>query len=236
MNWAKQIALALPALFLLLSVDRLEPERFPPAPATVFDWAAAAPTLPGRNEGRFGLPGDPLNLVFVGSAEAVRAVLIQAGWTEIPTSMRGSIAAGFAEWSEGRRLSAFPPMNDYRLLGRRQNMNWAVAVRPLAERHHFRLWNTGTRDRSGRIFWWGSGNYDLSIRWRDFSHVPDPDADRERDEVVRSLGGSPLVEAVVVTPLPQIPREGFNDKGYPFRTDGRVAVVLLRAPRRAAAP
>ncbi|MDE2510705.1 MAG: LssY C-terminal domain-containing protein, partial [Elusimicrobia bacterium] len=111
------------------------------------------------------------------------------------------------------------------------SMNWALPVRPLAERHHFRLWNTGTRDRAGRLFWWGSGNYDLRIRWRDFSHVPDPDMDREREFISETLARSPLLDSIVLTPLPQIPREGANDKGYPFRTDGRVAVIVLRAPR-----
>lgn len=224
----REVVLLIPALFLGLSLDRARPDR-PAAPAsTVRSWAEAAPQLPSLDEGRFGLPGDPLNLVFVGTPEAVRAALTAAGWTEIPTDVRGSLAAGLSEWLAGRELASFPPMNDYRLLGRRQDMNWAIAVRPLQERHHFRLWRTGLRDPRGRSYWWGSGNYDLSIRWRDFSHVPDPDADRERDEVVRRLSGSPALEALLVTPLPQIPREGVNDKGYPYRTDGRVAVVVLR--------
>ena len=224
----RPFVLALPAVFLLLSMDRLGPERFPALPQPVLDWSQAAPMLPGRNEGRFGLPGDPLNLVFVGTRDAVRQALADAGWTEVPTSVRGSLAAGLAEWLDGRPLAAFPPMNDYRLLGRRQDLNWAIPVRPLAERHHFRLWRTALVV-GGRPFWWGSANYDLSIRWRDLSHVPDPDADRERDEVVRRLAHSRFVESLSLAALPQIPREGVNDKGYPFRTDGRVAVVALKS-------
>ena len=231
----KRLVLALPAVFLLLSLDRLSPDRFPPPPALIRGWEDVAPSLPGRNEGRFGLPGDPLNLVFFGPAAGVRAALRQAGWTEIPTSTRGSLAAGIEELLDGRPLASFPPMNDYRLLGRRQDMNWVRVVRPFAERHHFRLWRTGATDYNGRGVWWGSANYDLSIRWSDFSHRPDPDADRERDFVAGTLSSSTFVRSVVLTPLEQIPRDDVNDKDYPFRTDGRAAVIVL-APSKLPRP
>lgn len=225
----KRPVLLLPVVFLLLSLDRVSPDRaVPPAEATISSWDEVAPTLPGRNEGRFGRPGDPLNVVFVGRPEVVRAALTGAGWTEVPTSVRGSLLAGLTEWFTGRRVAAFPPMNDYRLRGRRQDMNWAMPVRFLQERHHFRLWRTGTRDRDGRDVWWGTGNYDLRVRWRDFSHVPDPDANRERDFIAGTLASSPRTRVLALVPVARVPLSGENDKGYEFRTDGRVAVVDLR--------
>jgi hypothetical protein len=184
--------------------------------------------LPVRNEGRFGRPGDPLNLIFVGSPEAVRTALTGAGWTEVPTATRDSLAAGIGELLDGRPLAAFPPMNDYRLRGRRQDMNWSLPVRPLEERHHFRLWRTGLVDRLGRDFWWGSGNYDQSIRWRDLSHVPDPDGARERDFIAAGLASSARLESSTLVASPRIPREGVNDKGYAFRADGRAALIVLK--------
>ena len=184
----------MPAIFLALSLDRVAP-----------DGSTLVTALPPVSEGRFGRPGTPLNLIFKGSPEAVRAALLKAGWTEVPTAVRSALFAGV--W----------PMNDYRLGGRRQDMNWEISVRPFAERHHFRLWRTGMKD-----VWWGSGNYDLSIRWSDFSHVPDPDMNRERDFIAGTLGGAQLVR------LPQIPTEGADDKGYAYRTDGRAAVIFLK--------
>ncbi|MDE2511371.1 MAG: LssY C-terminal domain-containing protein, partial [Elusimicrobia bacterium] len=227
----KRAVLLLPALFLLLSLDRLAPDPAPPPESAPSGSAAGAlPSFAGRNAGRFGRPGDPLGFVFAGSPSGVRAVLTAAGWTEVPTAVRDSLLAGLGELLEGRTLTAFPPMNDYRLDGRRQDMNWAIAVRPMQERHHFRLWRTGRRDAQGRELWWGSGNYDLSIRWRDFSHTPDPDADRERDFLVATLRGAPGVDSVALAPSPRIPTAGANDKGYPFRTDGRAALIVLSAP------
>lgn len=220
-------AAAVPLVFLLLSLDAAAPR--PPAlpPAVVPDGAAAAALLPGRNEGRFGRPGDPLGLVFVGEAEQVRAALTEAGWTEVPFAVRASVAAGLQEWLEGRPVAAFPPMNEYRLSGRVQDMNWALPTRFLVSRHHFRLWASGYRDAYGRTVWWGSANEDLAVRWRDFSHIPDPDADKEREFVAATLAGSPRVERVLRAELPAVPRAGANDKGYRFFTDGRAAVIVL---------
>lgn len=213
----KRLVLALPAVYLALSLDRLAPAAPPPPRAAVSGWSEAAALLPVRSEGRFGRPGDPLNLVFVGSPAAVRAALSGAGWTEIPTATRAALASGSL------------PMNDYRLLGRVQDMNWAIQVRPLVERHHFRLWRTGFVDPRGRDLWWGAANYDLRLRWWAFSHVPDPDASRERDFIASSLKGSPLLESAALVAVPGLPRQGFNDKGYPFRTDGRAALLILKA-------
>ena len=212
----KRLVLAVPAVFLALSLDRLAPAAPPPPRAPVSGWAEAAPRLPVRSEGRFGRPGDPLNLVFIGAPADVRAALAGAGWTEIPAATRSALASGSL------------PMNDYHLRGRVQDMNWAMQVRPVLERHHFRLWRTGFVDPRGRDLWWGTANYDLRVRWSDFSHVPDPDSSKERDFIASSLKGSPLLESAVLVEVPGIPRDGFNDKGYAFRTDGRAALLTLK--------
>ena len=199
----KHVVLALPAVYLGLSLDRLSSERFKPLLSLVDGMNQAAPMLPAVNEGRFGRAGDPLNLIFVGTPRGVRAALTEAGWTEVPTSVRGALASGLL------------PMSGYRLIGRRQNMNWAIAARPFSERHRFRLWRTGMADRDAREVWWGSAN-------------DDPDMDRERDLVVRTLAGSRFVQTTALLRLPQIPTEGVDDGGRAYRTDGRAAVIALK--------
>ncbi|MBI4376749.1 MAG: LssY C-terminal domain-containing protein [Elusimicrobia bacterium] len=184
-------------------------------------------SLPTRNVGRWGRAGDPLNLLFKGTEPAVCRALESAGWTRVPNSIAGSCLAGLKELWQGRKLTRFPPMNAYRVLGRVQDMNWAQTVRPLEERHHFRLWKTELSDSERRPLWWGSGNYDLSIRWIDLSHRPDPDMDFERDHIARTLRGSPWVRELELVSLPQVPRAGSNDKGHAFRNDGRVLIVDL---------
>lgn len=225
----RRLVLALPVVFLALSLDRVLPEKRSP-PALIRDVALdeGVAGLPGRNTGRFGRPGDALNLVFVGSDAAVREALTAAGWTEVPSTIRASLWEGLRELCSGKPLAAFPPMNEYWLEGRRQDMNWAIPIRPLATRHHFRLWDTGLRDPRGRAVWWGSGDYDLKLRLYDLSHVPDPDMNTEREWIAASLKDSPGLERAALVAVPSIPHDGVNDKGYPFRTDGRAALIELR--------
>lgn len=184
-------------------------------------------TLPGRNEGRFGRPGDALNIIFLGSEARIRLSLEKAGWVFLPLSIAECVKEGCKELLSGKPLTRFPPMNRYCLAGRPQNMNWVQVIKPIAARHHFRLWRTAINDESGRPVWWGSGNLDLSLRWADFSHRPDPDMNRERDFLARTLAGSPYMERMRVVDLPQIPTFGINDKGYAFNTDGRALIIEL---------
>lgn len=225
----KRFVLALPVVFLALSLDRVLPEA-PPPPLAVRTVALeeAVAALPGMNTGRFGRVGNPLNLVFVGSEASLREALSRAGWTEVPGTIRASIGRGAAELLTGRTVASTPPMNEYWLGGRRQDMNWAIATKFLSARHHFRVWDTGLRDERGRAVWWGAGDYDLSIRWHDLSHVRDPDLDAERDFIAASLKDSPLLERASLVAVPSIPRSGANDKGYAFRADGRAALIELR--------
>ena len=223
------LALALPVLFLALSLDRVLPEK-PSAPAprrNVVLAAEAVPSFPVMNSGRLGRPGNPLNLVFVGTEVAVREALEGSGWTEVPATIRESTYQGLRELVSGRALSAFPPMNEYWLDGRRQDMNWAIATKPLTARHHFRLWDTGLRDGRGRAIWWGAGDYDLKLRLYDLSHVRDPNLDGERDWIAASLKDSPRFKSAALVDVPGIPREGANDKGYKFFTDGKAVLIEL---------
>ncbi len=219
----RRAALLAPALALALSFDR-RPAQAPPAQFSPDDVARAMRALPARDEGRFGRPGDPLNLVFFGDAAAIEAALEAAGWSRVPGSTAQSLAEGLEDLWLARPLARFPPMNSYRTMGRFQDMNWARPIRAIESRHHFRLWRTGIVDGRGRELWWGSGNLDLFVRWSDLSHTPDPDMDAERDFIAASLKGK---ASLAWQALPQIPLEGVNDKGYAFRTDGRVLIVGL---------
>ena len=225
----RRLVLALPVVFLALSLDRVLPEMpSVPAPRRTVVLAEAVARIPGMNKGRFGRAGNPMNLVFIGSEASLRDALSGAGWTEVPGTIRASLAAGFVELVSGKPLSSTPPMNEYWLDGRRQDMNWAIATKPLTARHHFRVWDTGLRDERGRAVWQGAGDYDLRLRLHDLSHVRDPDIDAERDYIAASLNASPRLERVALTAVAGIPPEGANDKGYAFHTDGRAAVIELR--------
>lgn len=223
-------AAAIASVFLF--GDALLPPVPPPAriPAASGQGEAALRGLPSRTSGRGSRPGDPLNMIFAGTENGIRAALKAAGWTELPISYTESIRAGIRDLLLGRKLERFPPMTIYYVLGRPQDMNWAKVITPVLRRHHFRLWRTGLKDGSGREIWWGTGNYDLSVRWTDLSHRPDPEMNAERDYVRHSLDGIPGVESLKLIQLPQIPLRGINECGYEFRTDGRALLVELASP------
>ncbi|OGR86664.1 MAG: hypothetical protein A3J74_10245 [Elusimicrobia bacterium RIFCSPHIGHO2_02_FULL_57_9] len=185
--------------------------------------------LPGRNQGRFGRPGDALNIIFLGHESLACAVLESAGWTKLPLTFAACVKESLKELLRGEDLTRFPPMNRYNFHGRSQDMNWVRVIKPLEARHHFRLWRTGIKDERGRTLWWGSGNLDLTMRWIDFSHRPDPDMNLERDYLAETLRGSPHVQEMRLAHLPGIPLKGVNDKGYPFFTDGRALIIELNS-------
>ena len=219
-------------LALLLFWDKLIPG---PAPTRPKDFGSAPlgevlAKLPPRNVGRFAKPGDPLNLVFVGDAEQVEAALREAGWTRIPLRNCASVRAALGELLRGGMFRSFPPMNLYRLHGRFQDFNWSIPITPLAQRHHFRLWRSGWKDENRRDIWWGSANLDIAVRYWDLSHTPHPDMPAERAFIASTLEGSRWVASSRLQPVPQVPLEGVNDKGYPFHTDAKALVVVLKMP------
>lgn len=179
--------------------------------------------LPGRNVGQFGRPGEPLNLLFIGSGERIRRALERAGWAELDTSVRVSFFQGLADLAEGRGLRRFPPMMKNSLAGRVQDLNFAIPVRSIFSRHHFRLWRLPYVDEKGRPLWWGSGSFDAAVRWRDLSHLPAPDTTQERDFIALTLENAGARLSWVS--LPQIPLFGENDRGLPFVTDGRLLLA-----------
>ncbi|MBI4386310.1 MAG: LssY C-terminal domain-containing protein [Elusimicrobia bacterium] len=185
------------------------------------------PRLPGRNVGRFNRPGDPLNLVILGTSRQVCETLQSSGWIQIARTQWLALGRGLRHTISERRLHPSFPMNFYRLFGRFQDLNWVWHTSSFSTRHHFRLWETPFQDGKGRNLWWGSANYDMAIRWRRFCHVPEPDTSRERDFVRRSLDKSPRVDWLNLADLSQIPSQGLNDKGFPFHSDKKALVVSL---------
>ena len=181
-----------------------------------------------RSVGRFNKKGDAWNLIFIGREEDVCGALKEGGWHRIPRSIPVSIALGMADLLTGKKLTRFPPMNLYRVENRVQDHNWAIPVRAIHERHHFRLWKLEASDPVGRPYWWGSGNYDLDSRFRDLSHRPDPEIDKERDFIATTLQENPRIASIEHRLCPRVPKTGTNDKGYSYHCDGRILVVTLK--------
>ncbi|MBI4057191.1 MAG: LssY C-terminal domain-containing protein [Elusimicrobia bacterium] len=185
-------------------------------------------SIPPRTTGRRGRPGDIVNLLFIGPEKSLRQALCESGWTEIPRTMSRSAWCGLKELFSRKTLTRFPPMNTYRLLGKKQDMNFVQVIRPVLERHHFRLWKLPHQTSQGEDIWCGSANYDLTLRIWDFSHHPHPNIDKERDYIRETLSLCPWVHRLSYLDFPRPALTGKNDKGYAYFTDGKILWVELK--------
>ena len=126
------------------------------------------------------------------------------------------------------------PVSNLFLFGRRQDLAFE---QPMpggpGKRHHVRFWRWD-KLYEGRPAWFGAATFDRSVG---FSHTTGqvthhiaPDVDAERDRLATELQQAGVVQAVDYMDGFHAELEGRNGGGDPWHTDGRLAIVTLRAP------
>jgi hypothetical protein len=176
-----------------------------------------------------GHPGDPINIELVGSEEAVIRGMLAAGWYAAdPITLESSLR--IAVDSVLRRSDDEAPVSDLFLFGRKQDLAFEQPVEGgPRHRHHVRFWSW--KPPEGGLVWYGSATYDervgLSYTTGQVTHHIGPDIDAERDRIAAELQkqGAKVEWENDFRKL----REGKNGGGDPWRTDGRLAIVGLRA-------
>ena len=180
-----------------------------------------------------GLPGDPLNVVFVGDVEAIRAALVSQGWdvtAEISSQSLGRILGAFVFGSRYR----YAPISGLYLFDRVQDMTFQKARAVIDERNHIRLWRAPV-DYIGIPVWVGHISRDAGIKlsgrvWPPTTHVIDPAVDEARFYLEQDLLYSHniwrfgLVTGVGPAAA-NSPR--LNAEGDPYFTDGLRAVFFV---------
>lgn len=188
----------------------------------------------GRTMTGIGLLGDPVNLAFDGSEQAIHAAMRRAGWTRADdVTLRSSW--GIIVSAVLRRSYPAAPVSPLFLFGRQQAFAYEQEVDGNAsQRHHVRFWPVpeGWLLPGGyRVRWLAAGTYDRAVGLSAFTlqvtHKVDADIDVERDFVVATIR-----YACADVPLRMI--EGFssafhsrNGGGDIVRTDGDLPVVDL---------
>ncbi len=156
-----------------------------------------------------GLPGDPVNLVLVGTLAQLHAAFARAGWAQADKlTMRSS-------WRMVRCFllnSAYPtaPFSTLYLFGRGQDIGFQKAIGDSPrKRHHVRFWalnmkraeaTLGTADLwlkthrppdHERVYWVGAGTRDTGFSLTQLTfqitHATDSDTNAERDFIVAEL-------------------------------------------------
>lgn len=180
-----------------------------------------------------GIPGDPLNLAFVGSEEALVRCMLAAGWFPAdPITLHSSVR--IAVDSLVHKPYEDAPVSHLYVLGHQQDLAFEQATRgDPSRRHHVRFWATPARDSLDRALWIGAATFDsgvgLSHTTGQVTHHIAADVDTERDKLLRDLQGveparcAPPAVSWIEHFQPQL--EGRNGGGDRWVTDGRLAVL-----------
>jgi hypothetical protein len=251
------------SVWLIVFVFRLTDHRLPTILALALTYGIAAyivlprvvrtglKILQRRRVPRFtitgdGLPGDPINLVLIGTRQQLQAAFAVAGWS---AADRLGLASS---WRMVRAFvcnSPYPtaPFSTLYLFGRGQDIGFQKAIdNSPRKRHHIRFWassltgakatvgtaafwlNTDRPAHHERVLWVGAGTRDtgLSLTQLTFqiTHATDADTNAERDYIIAELTkNGVIVDVNSYRSGQRLPTERVNH----YITDGEVTVASL---------
>ncbi len=178
---------------------------------------------------RNGASGDPLNLRVIGADEQLGAAFASAGWYRADETTLMTAVRICADSVFDRKYSSAPVSNLY-LYGRSEDYAFEHPGASVRERDHARFWNTGQRE-GGRPVWVGAATRDVKVALSRETHLPThgiaPDVDTERNLVADDLMSAGWVTDEEWAPGFGRPTQQVNGDGFPYTTDGRVAVLTL---------
>ena len=179
-----------------------------------------------------GIPGDPINVALIGTRDELLQTMKAAKWYEAdPLGLRSDLK--IAVDSVLKRPDNQAPVSNLYLFGRKEDLAFEQEVgNSPRHRHHVRFWQSDQVDADGRPVWVGSAVYDervgVSRTTGQVTHHIGPEVDAERDGIAADLKAAGLVEKVEWVDDFHEEREGKNGGGDPWRTDGRLGVVILK--------
>jgi hypothetical protein len=179
---------------------------------------------PLRTFTRTKAPSDVTNLVFVGSREDLRAGFRAAGWgtaqaitpkSDVRTLVAAIARLGYAE----------APVSAEFINGHLPDEVFQKQLNTVSKRDHVRIWRR-PETFEGQAIWIAAATHDTGLTF--LTHSIDPDLDDERLKIVNDLAFAGAVESQLLVDRPNAPRQARTSSGQPIRTDGQVAVVVLK--------
>jgi hypothetical protein len=193
-----------------------------------------------------GLPGDPVNVVLVGTHRQLRDAFAALGWS---AADRLSLASSWGMVRAFVLNTPYPnaPFSTLYLFGRGQDIGFQKAIdNSPRKRHHIRFWalsrkraqatwgtagfwlNTERPREDESVLWIGAGTRDtgLSLTRLSFqiTHATDSDTNAERDYIVDELRKNLSIETV------QVYKAGENlatERINHYITDGEITLAVL---------
>lgn len=172
--------------------------------------------------------GDAINLIFVGRDRDLDSAFRRAGWV---MARRPSV------WALTREVTAMltsrpaigAPVSTLYFGGRREDLTYELEGPNARIRHHVRIWLLDSLTG----VWVGAATKDVGVRFsplhRIATHRIDPEVDRERDLIARTLESAGCADLLDYLHLPGADTVGHTIDGQRFTTDARSAVIRLHA-------
>lgn len=189
--------------------------------------------LPCCTASESGVPGDPLNVAFVGEIEDIRSVLVGQGWDVTAETTAASLGIIIRAFVFGSRYR-YAPISDLYLFGRTQDTTFQKSRIAIDERNHIRLWLAPVLYEWTPV-WVGHISRDAGIKlsgrwWPPTTHVIDPAVDEARFYLEQDLLYSSNVRRFglvggVGEAGSDAPRR--NAEQDPYFTDGLRAVFFV---------
>lgn len=257
------VALGILCVWLIVFVFRFTDHRLPTILAVALTYGIAAylvlprvvrmglKILQRKRVPRFaitgdGLPGDPINLLLIGTLEQLRAAFASSGWSEAD---RLGVASSWRMTRAFVLNSPYPtaPFSTLYLFGRGQDIGFQKCLdNSPRKRHHIRFWalsparaeatlgtasfwlNTDRPAHNAHVLWVGAGTKDtgLSLTRLTFqiTHATDSDTNAERDYIIAELQKNRVIGDVNSYRSGQrLPSQHVNH----YVTDGEVTVASL---------
>jgi hypothetical protein len=174
-----------------------------------------------------GNPGDPINILILGSQQTINRYFKEAGW-KIPDPITDKTSVKIAVASLANLPYPTAPVSNLYLYHRKQDLAFEKPTNSVQNRDHIRLWRTHTIINDEEV-WVGSATYDNGIELSGRSHLPthhiSPSVDEERKRVVQDL--KPFMKSALVVSFDQPNLFGFNGGGDWYYTDGNIAVLSV---------
>ncbi|MCI0412819.1 LssY C-terminal domain-containing protein [bacterium] len=179
-----------------------------------------------------GIPGDPVNVGFVGTQDEILRCLIAAGWHPAdPITFRS--ATQIVESVLFRKRDPTAPVSSLYLWGRQQDLAFEREVGSSArQRHHVRLWQApeefGVVDRPT---WIGATTFDVGVgvsrRTGQITHHISPNLDAERDTLITDAKNTQQVLRIYQVTGVGATLSGRNGGGDRYYTDGEMTIAVL---------
>lgn len=178
------------------------------------------------------IPGDPINLALIGSADDLRAALTAAGWHQAdPLTPATTVRLALRILTERPYDSA--PVSRLTFLSRPQDLAFEKPIgHDPDRRHHVRLWQIPSKDPAAPPVWLGAASEDISIGLNhltgQFTHHIAPNIDAERDGLLADLSAAGRIGPIHALPGSGATKTRRNGEHDPYETDGLIRSARLR--------